>query len=137
MSNKCNSTSCKCIPIVLGVLLGATMAVLFANGYAEAINTIFPATAVIGLVFSVFLTTLAFQKKNRHCLCEYLPLTLFSSLALTVLSVLSVATTVTPVFFSFVLLVFLGASSLFVSVLGLFMLVKCLIECHCDCGECC
>ncbi len=136
MSNKYKPILCKFVSIVLGVLLGVAMAVLFANGYAEAITAIFPATAVIGLVFSVLLTILAFHQKNLYCLCMYLPLTLFSSLALTVLSVLAMATTVTPEFFSFTVLVFLGASSLFFSVIGLFMLVQCLLRCVFDCDEC-
>ncbi len=137
MSSKCKSTFCKCIPVIIGVLLGAAMAVLFAFGYAEAIHAIFPVTAVVGLVFTVLLSILAVHQRYRCCLCEYLPLTLFSSLALTVLSVLSMATTVTPEFIGFTVLVFLGTSSLFISVIGLFMLVKCLLGCHCVCDERC
>ncbi len=112
---------------LIGLLLGALFAVVFWLGYAPAITAIFPATAVIGLVFTSLLTLLASHVKGiRHC--RYYPVTLFASLALLVLSVLSMTTLVTPEFNAFIVLVFLGASAFFVSVIGLFVLMVCIVN---------
>ncbi len=127
------STNFWCV-IVFGVLLGALFAAMFANGYAPDINSIFVPTAVIGLIFSIVLTILAQKQEYRSCMYGSLLLPLFSSLALLVLSVLSLATTVTPAFTSFIALVFLGATSLFISVIGLFALVKCIVYLPNDCA---
>lgn len=136
-TNKCGSSICYWCIIALGVLLGGALAAIFGTGNAPEINSIFPATAIIGLVFSVVLVFLVRRQKSHKCICRYLNLTFFSSLSLLVLSILSMATTVTPEFVSFIILVFLGSTSLFITVIGLFALVTCMMSCDRNCESDC
>ncbi len=124
--------------IIFASVMGLILSLLFYFGYSPAINSIFISTAVIGLVFSLLLVWLAMVGKHggKVCYCKYIPLTLFSSLALLVLSVLTMATTVTPEFISFAVLVYLGATMLFISVTGLFAIVNCIVAHNClDCEK--
>ncbi len=126
--NRISDTLGVVLVVLSGALLGLIVTILFALGYAPNIGLIFIFTFIISLMFIAFLIYLLTRSK-RNCFCSYGLTTLFASLFLLILSVLSLATTVVPNFFSFIVLVFLGSTAFFITIIGFFAFIVCLCKC--------
>ncbi len=115
--------------ILIGVLLGILTSLLFLFDLVAGSHPLYVVTAFAGIAVAVLTLWLVVSRTNRSCLAKYVPLTLFASLFLIILSILALASVLETMGGAAVVAGGLVFTALYIALMGLYVQSVCIVKC--------